>query len=153
MKLITHNIVGLGVSALASTIAGCSFSCIIASCLSGVIVQNVIDLLSHERRGGYTRRTKLLHSVEGVTLLSVALTMLVAGALGLGGRDVVGLLVAIELASLSHLVLDSLTPAGVYVLGRRVAIARIPYDNPEVNVIAQALGLLALAAAVLEHIP
>jgi len=152
LKLITHNVVGLGVAAMVSSLAGCSVACIIASILLGVIAQNIIDAFSHEHRGRYTRRTRLLHSIEGVTVLTLILGGLVAGSLGFDVGNTVGLLVALEASVLSHLLLDSLTPNGVYILGRRVTLARIPYDDPEVNVALQALGLLALAVAILARL-
>jgi membrane-bound metal-dependent hydrolase YbcI (DUF457 family) len=152
LKLVTHNAVGLGVAAMVSSLLGCSSGCVIASSLLGVIAQNIIDAFSHEHRGRYTRRTKLLHSVEGVTALTVILGGLVAGSLGFRAVDTIGLLVALEASVLSHLLLDSLTPGGVYVLGRKVVLARIPYDNPEVNMILQLLGFLALTIAILARI-
>jgi len=152
LKLITHNVVGLGVAALTSSYAGCSLACIVSSSLLGVLLQNIVDGFSHEHRGRYTRRTKLLHSLEGITALSVILTALIAGALGFKSWDALGLFLAVEASALSHLLLDSLTPDGVYVLGRRVVLARIPYDSPEANIAAQALGLLALAIAILSRI-
>ncbi len=152
LKLVTHNIVGLGIAAMVSSLIGCSLACIIASSLLGIIAQNIIDILSHEHRGRYARRTKILHSLEGVTALAVILGGLIAGSLAFKVGDTIGLLLAIEASILSHLLLDSLTPNGVYVLGRRITLAKIPYDNPEVNMIFQALGLLALAIAILARV-
>lgn len=151
LKLLTHNIVGLGVAALVSTKWGCSLACVLASSLLGLFIQNVIDMFSHEHRGTYTRRTRLLHSLEGVTGLAIILTAIIAAALNMKTFDVIGLLLAVEASALSHLALDSLTPDGVYIMGRRFTLARIPYDSFEVNVVAQALGLLALAAAILSY--
>ena len=152
MKLVTHNAVGLGVAAMVSSLLGCSVGCVIASSLLGVIAQNIIDSFSHEHRGRYTRRTKLLHSVEGATVLAVVLGGLIAGSLNFKAADTIGLLVALEASVLSHLLLDSLTPDGVYVLGRRVTLARIPYNDPEVNIALQVLGLLTLTIAILTRV-
>ncbi len=152
MKLITHNIVGLGVATMVSSVMGCSLACIIASGLLGTIAQNIVDIFSHEHRGRYMRRTKLLHSLEGATALALTLGSLTIGSLGFGLGDAIGLIIALEASLLSHLLLDSLTPNGVYVLGKRVVLARIPYDNHEVNMVLQALGFLALAVAVLARL-
>ncbi|MDM7275716.1 MAG: DUF1286 domain-containing protein [Thermoprotei archaeon] len=149
MKLLTHNFVGLGVAALAASLAGCSFSCTASASLTGLLLQNVVDAFSHEHRGRYTRRTRLLHSLEGVTALAVVMSALVVGALRFEARESLILLAALELSALSHLVLDALTPDGVYILGRKVNLGRIPYDNPEVNIALQAMGVLALSLAVI----
>ncbi len=115
-------------------------------------MQNIIDALSHEHRGKYTRRTRLLHSLEGVTALAVVMSALVVGALRFEARESLIILAALELSALSHLVLDALTPDGVYVLGRKVSLGRIPYDNSEVNIALQALGVLALSLAIIAHL-
>jgi len=116
---------------------------VLAALLSGV-VNALIDAGGHERRGGVVYRTRVSHSVETVALVSFALGVLAALALGSPPLEAVKAGAAVALGGLSHLALDAVTPGGVYFRGRRVRLPLFNWDSPEPNLAFTVAGVLLL---------
>jgi Protein of unknown function (DUF1286) len=122
-------------------------------------VNHLIDGLGHRRRDGRPVRTPLTHSVLTAPLWGAGAGYAVYIAVeqaGLGGRlGLVGLVVAGVLAAYSHLLLDSVTEGGVFVLTKRVAIAHFRSRNRVLNGAFVLLGLMmfVLPAMALSILP
>ncbi|GBF08656.1 hypothetical protein apy_03810 [Aeropyrum pernix] len=136
MKTETHIVFGLGVAVLAAAAAaeiGLGRSCLVPLVLASAGIHVAIDSLSHETVQAFSLRTRMLHSVETLTPLSVA-AGLVAGYVAGGSLECELGGAAVFLASgLSHLFLDALNPTGVWLLGRRVSIPMGRWDDPVLN--------------------
>lgn len=145
MKSYTHVSFGLGAGLATASLL--QANTIVVLCLVPVIplLQVLIDAISHEVKGGYVRRTKLLHSPSGVSVFSALLASPAAAALNwlglVGWVDAAKLILAAVASGLSHLLLDALNPGGIYVKGKRVRLLNVPYDNPELNYLITSIGL------------
>ena len=112
----------------------------------------LLDVLGHVKRGGMPVRSFWTHSVITAPLWGVAASlvsaylldkllgqgMTISQALFVGGLGIV--------FACSHLLLDALTEGGVYLGRRRLALAHMRYDNPILNGIFTALGVLMVFA-------
>ncbi|MCS7107250.1 MAG: DUF1286 domain-containing protein [Acidilobaceae archaeon] len=153
MKLNTHISVGVGVASLLPSLVGCEMLCFALSIVLGGAVHGIVDQLSHEWRGGTIRRGPLLHSVEGSLALSLLLTALLAVLpIPLSLLSWVVVFFSTWASLLSHLLLDSLTPAGVYFGGRNVSLASFRYDSPELNGFFSLLGLALFLFSLLNYL-
>ena len=146
MKLRTHIIFSLGVTALVSALLHANLNHFLAYSVMAVILQIVIDTSSHEvTRNGYVRRSELFHSVEGGFLL-VAITT--AGFVFTGapyGTALPSMVVAV----FSHHALDHLTEMGVYVAGKRSRTKLgLKNSDPVANRITSLVGLVMLILAI-----
>ncbi|MCE4599316.1 MAG: metal-dependent hydrolase [Desulfurococcales archaeon] len=146
MKLETHIVFGVGVSSIVFTLSSCRGLCLLGGLGLVVLEQYLIDLLSHERRGGHVRRTKLFHSLSGVLFLSIVLS-LIYSILIINSNVLDSILIVfpgVFIGGLSHLFLDALNPGGVYFRGRRVRLLSVEYDDFAWNILFQFLGLLSI---------
>ncbi|MEB3862130.1 MAG: DUF1286 domain-containing protein [Desulfurococcales archaeon] len=152
MRLGTHIVFAIGVATLSASYGGASLLDVLI--LWGLVAmqQVLIDKLSHEFRGRY--RTPLFHSFTGASILSLALASVppALSPIDYGRSQVLMFITSLLLSGWSHLFLDSLNPGGVYVLGKRVRLARIRYDDPVANVFFQVLGLLMVAYSIALHL-
>ncbi|MCE4603016.1 MAG: DUF1286 domain-containing protein [Desulfurococcales archaeon] len=142
MRLSTHVIFALGVTTLSASYGGVSMIDVLILWGLVSLQQILIDKLSHEFRGKY--RTPLFHSFTGASILSLALASLppALSPMDYNRGQVLVYMTSLLLSGWSHLFLDSLNPGGIYILGKRVRIAKIRYDDPVANTFFQMLGLL-----------
>ncbi|MEN2999287.1 MAG: DUF1286 domain-containing protein [Acidilobaceae archaeon] len=153
MKLNTHIAVGVGVASFLPSLLGCDVLCLGLSIVLGGAVHPLVDGLSHEWRGGTIRRTPLLHSLEGSLALSVLLTALLSLLrIPLSSLSWAVIFLSIWASLLSHLLLDSLTPDGVYLMGRNVSLASFRYDEGWLNFIFSLLGLLLFLYSLINYL-
>ena len=114
-----------------------------------LLVNYAIDELGHDSRNGMSVRSPLTHSVFTAPMwgAGTAYVLWLAGSiLGLVGPGLEWLvMVSGVIAAYSHLLLDSITEGGVYVLTRRIAIAHFRSSNPALNAALVAGGLLLFA--------
>jgi hypothetical protein len=154
LKAVTHYVFSIGVCAyVASYLLGFSILLLLLVLWLSFATNALIDF-GHSMRGSTPIRSWVTHSiytapvwgglvgvvsivVPGYLLNQPPNAMLVLSALGLG-----------VLTALTHLLLDSLTEAGVYNGRRRVALAHVSYDNWILNGAFIAVGILLLAASV-----
>ena len=155
MKLLTHIVFALGVSTVLSKVLGLDLyqSLIIWGII--VVQHHAIDKLSHEIQG--THRTPLFHSPLGVSILSIALSLLgpaVDYRAQLDKLIFMKYVVLVLVSGWTHLLLDVLNPGGIYWRGRRRSVARIRYNDPLVNTVLQLAGtLLILYSLLFKAIP
>lgn len=153
MKLNTHIAMGVGVASLLPSLLACDALCFGLSIILGGVAHPLVDGLSHEWRGKTIRRDPLLHSVEGSFALSALLTSLLSltpAPLPLLSWTVV--FSSVWASLLSHLLLDSLTPAGVYVMGRKVSLAGFRYDSLGLNALFSLLGLALFLFSLISYL-
>jgi hypothetical protein len=154
MKALTHYLFSIGVSlSLLSLLHALSLPSILMALWLSLSINYLIDVLGHLSRDGIPTRTRVTHSIFtapfwGALVAIVSLTAL-SQALGSGilwGAlafwTLMGFLVSEE-----HLLLDSLTQAGIYSWRRRMAIAHFRYDNILLNLGFALLGAFLIAAA------
>lgn len=153
MKAVTHYAFSAGVSVYLLSIFGLlSFSSVLFALWLSFSVNYVIDVAGHANRNGNPVRTRLTHSVFTAplwgALVSAASLFFLLQVARWGSPAVVVLwITAGTLVALGHLMLDSMTQAGVYYWKHRIAMAHFRYDNPAVNLgfIVLGLGLLGVA--------
>ncbi len=104
---------------------------------SSVLVNFVIDAFGHSMHGDFVARSPLTHSVVTAPIWGGALgyVLWAAGAnFGVVGVDLqVACVSAGVIVALVHLLLDSLTERGVYLLTDRMALAHFRSDNGILN--------------------
>jgi membrane-bound metal-dependent hydrolase YbcI (DUF457 family) len=150
--LVTHVVFGAGSAFAISPVAPAYLRLYLAVALS-LLVNPVIDGLGHTRRGGFIARTPLTHSVFTAPLWGCAVGYLIwAVPMELGMESLAPLewvVFAGTVVSLGHLLLDSLTERGVYLLRGRMALAHFRSGNFLLNsaFVALGLGLVASQAA------
>jgi len=104
-----------------------------------VCINYLIDLLGHVSRDGAPVRSWASHSVFTAPCfagLITTLTLLAASKwlqLDMGSTAFAFWIVLGAIIGMGHLLLDSLTGAGVYLGRRRVALAHLAYDNLPLN--------------------
>lgn len=141
VKLSTHIAFGLGVAGLTASMAGCRVSCWLLSLLASLLVNLIIDAVGH-REGLFNppARTRLTHSIPGVLGTSILAAYIVSFNLNAPLGELYALYIASIVGGLSHWLLDSLNPGGVYLVRRRFRLARIPYYSFTANVLLQMTG-------------
>ncbi len=142
--MLTHVVFGAGATAALMEIQPLYVGAYVALVLS-LIVNPVLDWLGHFRRGPYISRSPFTHSVFTAPVWGAAVAYLVWTALGpfgvLGVVSSTTLLAAGVVVALTHLILDSVTERGVFILGDRVALAHFRSGNPILNWTFVALGV------------
>lgn len=151
MRMTTHIVVGAAAAGVVSAEVGCSFECALLSMILSALINIAIDAAGHTRRNGRVFRRKATHSFDIIVPAGALLGFSVALSLGLAPADSLRAAAAVGAGAASHLVLDMLTPGGVYLRGRRVRLPLFNWDNPEVNLVFTMAGLLALIAVAQEY--
>jgi hypothetical protein len=158
VKLITHHILSLGITALISWGGGWTFW--IPALGSAWLTDLAIDNLGHERRGYWSRRTPLTHSVLTAPawglltgIIVGILTRVTFTALNLpiqvGRQETIiwGIIGGLT-ASICHLFADSTVEGGIYLTrSRRWKLAGIHNNSTTVNLPLALIGLTAFATA------
>ena len=152
MRSTTHLVFGAGVAGLAAALAGCRVECWMLSMLASAVANLLVDAAGHDHRlFSAPRRTRVTHSLPGMTTVALIVWWLASKSTVYGGERL-GLAAAVLAGTLSHWVLDSLNPSGVYIVRGRFRIARISYSNPMVNALLQVAGaVMAAYSAVLVY--
>lgn len=152
MKRDTHIAFSSGLVVFVGGVINADLAVSAIAFASTVIVNVLVDIVGHERRGVYITRSAWSHSILFVSLASLALTAPLCYALGLEGWQPYLLSL---LGGLSHLALDALTPAGVAPLwpfsSKRIR-GPIRYDSRAVNAFLQLLGVLTLLTGLLYYV-
>jgi hypothetical protein len=155
LKAVTHDIFSLGliIFLLSKTGHLSVLSSLVALWLT-FAVNTLIDVFGHTRKNDIPIRSFITHSVFTAPLwgaaVGIATIILPYSVFNLSvdsAFELLGAGLGVTIAY-THLLLDALTQAGVY-LGhrRRIAIAHMSYDNPALNLAFVVLGLLLLVAA------
>jgi uncharacterized protein DUF1286 len=154
LKALTHDIFSLGVALyLLHVERPTALPDLLLVVWLAFASNELIDALGHVTRRGVPARSSWTHSVFTAPAWGVAAGVLSARTLDLITGQAFSAsqaLLAIELGAVigfSHLLLDALTEGGVFLRGRRVALAHMRYDNPVLNGAFSALGLLLALAA------
>jgi len=154
LKAITHNIFFFGLSIfLLSKTGHLSVLLLLLALWLTFAVNAVIDVLGHTRKNDIPVRSFVTHSVftaplwggtVGIATIVVPYSIfnLSAGS----ALELLGVGLGVTIAY-SHLLLDALTQAGVYLGRRRIAIAHMSYDNPALNLAFILVGLSLIAIA------
>jgi len=147
VKQSTHALLGMGVAGYVARSLGCGLDCWLLAVASGLLANIIVDVFGHEKKlWRPPRRTRLTHSLPGVILASLAPAALIIVALRPGDPQAIA--AASIAAGLSHWLADLITPAGVYLLHRRIRAPIARYDNPWANALLTLLGVLLLAASI-----
>ncbi len=134
--MLTHIVFGAGVvvALLPSLPADVRF---LSAGASSILVNFVIDAFGHSMHGDFVARSPLTHSVVAAPVWGGALgyVLWAAGAnSGLVEASLEGAFVSSGIAvAATHLLLDSLTERGVYLLTDRMALAHFRSDNGILN--------------------
>jgi len=127
--------------------------------LLAILVDNVIDKAGHKQiftyaHGVIQKRTPLTHDIASAPIIGgsigfiygYAFMHLFRGIYVLELLDKYPIIFAIAgvLTALTHLFLDSLTEAGIFILGKRFRIAGFSYDNIPLNILFWLLSLMLL---------
>jgi hypothetical protein len=155
MKALTHDLFSVGVGLyIVLRIGGQSgLLYLLLTVWLAFATNEVIDVLGHFTRGSIPVRSFWTHSVFtapawGIAIAIASIYLLdriidqgttVSQAIFVSGLGAV--------LAYSHLLLDALTEGGVYLGGRRVALAHLRYNNPLLNGFFAALGILLVFAA------
>ena len=142
--MLTHVAFGAGAAAVLTPILPDLARLYIAVMVS-LLVNPVIDGLGHLRRGSYIARSALTHSIFTAPLWGAAIGYL----LWTGSGSLVGpaegleeaMVVAGVVVAMTHLLLDSMTERGVYLLGGRIALAHFRSGNGVLNVLFLLAGV------------
>ncbi len=151
MRLSTHIAFGAGIAGFTASMLGCSLACWALAIVDSIAVNIVVDLLGHDHRFlSHARRTRITHSLPGILAVSLLISYASLHGLAWPIDEALSLTVATAASGVSHWILDAMNPHGVYLVGRRFRIARIPYWSFTANLIFQVAGggLLALSARV-----
>ncbi len=154
MRTETHVVFSLGIAVLAASLMSSwlpgTLTCMAPTILGAAAIHPIIDALSHEVRGGYTSRSRLLHSLETLAPISAAAGAVVGGLASPTIACVGGGAALFLISALSHLLLDYLNPGGVWILGRKLALPLGRWDDPFLNGAASLAGVAALFVGLLE---
>ena len=153
MKSITHDVFSLGVGLyIVYRVVQPTLSLLLLVVWLAFAINELIDALGHVKRGGMPVRSFWTHSVITAPVWGAAAALVSANLLGM----ILGQATTISqeffvgglgiLFACSHLLLDALTEGGVYLGRRRLALAHLRYDNPILNGIFTALGVLLVFA-------
>ncbi len=149
MRESTHLLVGLGVSAVVCKYASCDTIVYGVALVSSILVNEIIDVFGHEHLWWqrYPRRIKITHSLFGVIAVSLIVTTIMQILLSYIGTNYNSsslIFWAVLSTGVSHLVLDSFNPSGVYICGKRISFRVVRAGNPVANLLFQVLGVLLL---------
>jgi len=153
LKAVTHNIFSFGLSVfLLSRTGHLSVLSLFAALWLTFAVNTLIDVFGHTRKNDIPVRSFITHSVftaplwgASVGFATIVLPYSILNLSADSSFELLGAALGVTMAY-SHLLLDSLTQAGVYLGRGRIAIAHMSYDNPALNLAFIVLGLLLLAA-------
>jgi len=140
LKQITHYLFSVGLSfCVLSLFRSVNADYLLVAVWLSISVNFIIDLLGHVSRNGTPSRSWVTHSVftapacgglvGGFTLAAIS-TLLELRPLWtvIAFWTTVGAIIAV-----GHLLLDSLTEAGVFLTRRRIALAHFGYNNQLLN--------------------
>jgi Protein of unknown function (DUF1286) len=151
MKEITHYVFSTGASfAVLSFGRQLTPATILMALWLSLSINYLIDVLGHFSKNGKPTRTWFTHSVITAPFwgaLVAAASLIVVANIRLSftfAEDTWFWLSVGVLVSAEHLLLDSLTQAGVYSLKGRIAIAHFRYDNVALNLGFALLGVLLI---------
>ena len=150
LRMMTHILVGMGVTGYMASFLRCSYPCWILVLLSVIIVNIIIDAIGHYHGLFHPpRRSRLTHSLPGVICISLFIVFTGLRGVPLKSGEVLYAYLSVLVGGLSHWLLDALTPSGVYIVRRQFRLARIPYWNPVVNALLQVSGGVLLIYSVI----
>ena len=142
----THVVFAVGLVVFLAGLMGAGLVSTGVGLASVVLVNVFVDMVGHERRGGWVTRSPWSHSIFFVSILSIVVAALLSRMASVGDWRVYLLSLA---GGLSHLVLDALTPAGVapfWPFSSKRVRGRIRYDDRLVNMVFQVVGVVLLIA-------
>jgi len=156
MKMITHIVFSTGVVLFVSNLLLLDIWSSILLVTLAVLMQYIIDSLSHEeintRSRRVVRRTPLFHSPLGALILPAVFTAMLTATLRLNIVIMFKYFVVLIVASYSHLLLDLPTGRGIYVMGRRIwKKEKLHFDNPTLNLLFTFLGILLIIFSLYQH--
>lgn len=154
MKELTHCIFSAGACIyVLSLLDRLAWPSVIVVLWLSTSVNYVIDVLGHSLGGSIPSRTRLTHSVFtaplwGALVSATSLQVLtrVVPSLISPSESLLWITMGASIA-IGHLLLDSLTQAGVYLWKDRIAIAHFRYNNLVLNAGFIATGLLFIVMA------
>ena len=144
MKMLTHIMFGAGVVAALFPSLPLGVRLPLAGS-SSILVNFAIDSFGHTMHGGFVARSPLTHSVVTAPVWGGALGYVLwaagsgLGAVG-GGVEMAFIALGVVVA-LAHLLLDSVTERGVYLVMGRVALARFRSGDRVLNRLFVVLGV------------
>ncbi|WP_291764719.1 DUF1286 domain-containing protein [Caldivirga sp. UBA161] len=159
MKLRTHIIFSIGLTALIESALGISNIILLlgSSIVLSYLINLLIDVLGHEERNGFTRRSPRTHTMGRSFAVGLIVSILVA--LFLYYMSPIGIYKALIIVLMgpvvgwSHMLLDMLTENGIYVKRRgrwvRFALAHYKYNNPVLNWLFIIIGVMLLIKSLL----
>jgi len=105
-----------------------------------------MDHLGHERKGFWTRRTWVTHSIFTGSALGIVLGILLAFGFQYANLPFSFVVFALQgfVSALSHLFLDVITEGGIFIFTKRFALAHFRYNNPFLNTGFALLGIFLL---------
>ena len=141
MKLVTHYIFTVGL--LVWMLPG--YPGFLLSVWLAFSVNRLIDF-GHTMKNGYPSRSWVTHDILTAPFWGLAVGFLTYYLLGYANMKIPLVILAGLVAALSHLFLDSLTGSGVFVAGKRRALAHISHGNRLINFVFIAAGLFLILA-------
>lgn len=150
MRESTHVIFGLGVGAIVAKMLKMNTLDMGLSLVGSIIIHEIIDYFGHEYHfwQSHPRRLQFTHSIFGVFLIATFLTIIIGlPAFYVNGVGHYLIFWPILASGLSHLVLDALTPNGVFICGKRVSLRVCRSNNPIANIALQFVGVALLCFA------
>jgi len=139
VKLITHYVFTVGL--LAWMLPG--YLGILLSVWLAFSVNRLIDF-GHTSKKSYPARSWITHDLFTVPFWGLAVGFLTYYVLQYAKTEVPLVISAGVVSAISHLFLDSITESGIFVAGKRRALAHFSYNNALVNVIFITAGLFLL---------
>lgn len=135
MKLITHFVFTGGITITALYLLTGSINSVLV--LLAVLFQSWIDLF-HSRSHGYVRRTWVAHDLV-FSLFTVSLPLIIVAQLL--QQPLLPSMITGLLTLYNHLMLDFMT-GHIYIMGRRIKGFPFEYNDPYLNTVFIALGVL-----------
>jgi len=142
MKLITHYIFTAGL--LVWMLPG--YLGFLLSVWLAFSVNRLIDF-GHTHKHGFSSRSWVTHDLFTAPLWGLAVGFLTYYALQYANVEISLVILAGLVSALSHLFLDSVTESGIFVSGKRKALAHFSYNNPFINAVFIVAGLLFILIA------
>jgi hypothetical protein len=154
LKEVTHYLFSIGLSLyVLSTLHNLDARSLTMAVWLSFSVNFIIDLLGHVSRQGAPSRSWVTHSVftapmwggavGGLTLAAITSVL----ALRHFWTAITFWIIVGAIVAVGHLLLDSLTGAGVYFMRRRIALAHFSYDSQILNLGFIALGICLAVAS------
>ncbi|WP_292000320.1 DUF1286 domain-containing protein [Caldivirga sp.] len=154
MRLRTHVIFSMGLITLAESALRISNVVLLlgSSLVLSYLINFLIDVLGHEEKNGFTRRTPRTHTMGRSFTLGLIISILTA--MFLYYMSPIGIYKALIIALMgpvtgwSHMLLDALTENGIYVKRRgkwtRFALAHFKYNNSALNWLFIVIGVMLI---------